>query len=603
MKEQLRQTVLVVTALLAAGLSCAGEWQYEDVSRVVAISDVHGAYDAMVTTLRNAAVIDEDLRWAGNDAHLVIVGDLLDRGPDSRPVMDLLMQLESAAEAAGGKVHVLIGNHEAMNLTGDLRYVAREEYAAFAAEETAEQRQRWFDAYAEKRPKNNPLSQAEFDDEFPPGFFAHRRAFRADGKYGSWLLGKPVIVVINGSAYVHGGLSPKIAEIGLQGVNGDLVSDLKLYVEQVTVLIDAGVLMPSDNSNRHASLLQKYLPPPYLEKSLLQAIADVRRLAESPLFETYGPLWYRGNVACGQVIEEQRLQEGLEKIGASRLVIGHTPTSSRQILQRFNGRIVEVDTGMLRAYYRGSGNALVIEGDDMYVVAESGARLEDPMPHPRRVGARPNAMTAEQLEALLREGQVSNERNERQLQRVTYSVSNGDSVVNAVFVKRKGKGFYPNVAAYRLDKMLGLGMVPVTVQRNVDGEEGSLQFLPEKVMDEDDRADSGWGGSAWCPLADQWPAMYLFDVLIYNEGRTPKRMLYSTDLGQLILSEHQNAFAARKGRPRHLNNAPIVVTSGWQAALQALDLARLEAELGDVLDKKRLRALDERRQQLLQPAN
>lgn len=603
MKGRLRQTLLAVAALLAAGLSCAGDWQYEGVSRVVAISDVHGAYDAMVATLRNAAIIDDELGWAGEDAHLVIVGDLLDRGPDSRPVMDLLMRLEDEAQEGGGKVHVLIGNHEAMNLSGDLRYVAREEYAAFAGEETQELRQRWFDAYAAKRPRNNPLGQAEFDDEFPPGFFAHRQAFRADGKYGSWLLGKPLIVVINGIAYVHGGLSPRTAELGLQGINGDLVSDLKLYVEQVTALIDAGVLMPSDNSNKHATLLQQYLPPPYMERSLLQAIDDVKRLADSALFETYGPLWYRGNVACGQVIEEQRLLEGLAKIGANKLVIGHTPTTSRQIVQRFNGRIVEVDTGMLRAYYRGSGNALVIEGDDMYVVAESGTRLEDPLPHPRRVGARPSKMTAAQLEILLQQGQVSNERNERQLQRITYSVSDGRNVVDAVFVKRKGKGFYPNVAAYRLDKLLGLGMVPVAVQRNVDGADGSLQFLPGKVLDEGERADSGWGGSAWCPLADQWPAMYLFDVLIYNEGRTPKRMLYSTDMGQLILSEHQNSFAARKGRPRHLKNAPIVVTPGWRAAMQTIDLAALEAALGDVLDKKRLRALDDRRQQLLQSAN
>jgi hypothetical protein len=595
--------LLAVTALFAAITSWAGEWQYEDVGRVVAISDVHGAYGAMVKTLQNAAVIDEDHGWAGGETHLVIVGDILDRGPDSRPVMDLLMQLENEAAEAGGKVHVLIGNHEAMNLSGDLRYVAREEYAAFAPEETVEQRQRWFDAYAAKRSQSNALTRAEFDDEFPPGFFAHRRAFKADGKYGAWLLEKPVIVVINGIAYVHGGLSPRTAELGLEGINRDLVSDLKRYVEQVAVLIDAGILMPSDNSNKHAALLNNYLPPPYLEKVLLQAIAEVRKLSASPLFETYGPLWYRGNVACGQVIEEQRLAESLEKIGASKVVIGHTPTTSRQILQRFDGRIVEVDTGMLRSYYRGSGNALVIENDDMFVVSESGARLEDPLPHPRRVGARPNSMTAAQLEAVLQQGQVSNRREDRQLQRITYSVADGGNVVDAVFVKRKSKGFYPNVAAYRLDKMLGLGMVPVTVRRDVDGHDGSLQFLPGKTMDEGERDDSGWGGSAWCPLADQWPAMYLFDVLIFNEGRTTQRMLYSTDLGQLILSEHQNAFAARKGRPRHLNNAPVVVTSGWRAALQALDLATLESELGDVLDSKRLRALDQRRQKLLQSAD
>ena len=94
----------------------------------------------MVEALTAAEIVDGELAWSGADAHLVIVGDILDRGPDSRAAMDLLMKLETEAEAAGGRVHVLIGNHEAMNLVGDLRYVAAAEYAAFAEEEQAEER-------------------------------------------------------------------------------------------------------------------------------------------------------------------------------------------------------------------------------------------------------------------------------------------------------------------------------------------------------------------------------------------------------------------------------------------------------------------------------
>ena len=80
--------------LVIPAASFASEWQFEDVDRIVAISDIHGAYDAMVRTLQNAGVIAEDLAWSGGETHLVIVGDILDRGPNSRDAMDLLIRLE-----------------------------------------------------------------------------------------------------------------------------------------------------------------------------------------------------------------------------------------------------------------------------------------------------------------------------------------------------------------------------------------------------------------------------------------------------------------------------------------------------------------------------
>ena len=90
------------------GSAQADEWHVEGAEKIVAIADVHGAYDAMVQTLQQADVIDSELRWSGGATHLVIVGDLLDRGPKSRDAMDLLMRLEGEAPAAGGAVHVVI---------------------------------------------------------------------------------------------------------------------------------------------------------------------------------------------------------------------------------------------------------------------------------------------------------------------------------------------------------------------------------------------------------------------------------------------------------------------------------------------------------------
>ena len=98
---------------------------------MVAFADVHGAYDELVALLRSQGLVDGSLRWSGADTQLVSLGDLLDRGPDSRRVLDLLMRLEGEARTAGGAVHVLLGNHEVMNIVGDLRYVSAGEYAAF----------------------------------------------------------------------------------------------------------------------------------------------------------------------------------------------------------------------------------------------------------------------------------------------------------------------------------------------------------------------------------------------------------------------------------------------------------------------------------------
>lgn len=598
-----------LTRLFALFLACslslpavAGQWQHDGVERVVAVSDIHGAYDAMVATLRNAGVLDAELRWSGGPAHLVIVGDILDRGPDSRDAMDLLMRLEQEADAAGGRVHVLIGNHEAMNLVGDLRYVSREEFADFRAEETDAERAQWLATYAQRKGAGGDISdelRQEFDDRYPPGFFAHRRAFAAGGKYGAWLLSKPVVVVVNGNAFVHGGLSPMIADIGLDGVNGTLAGELQRYVENLEALYEAGALTPMDNFYQHPRILQNYMPAADADAALMGIVKETRELFESDVHAPDGPLWYRGNVACNRLVEEERLQGALDAIGAQRVVIGHTPTQGRRILERFDGDIIEVDTGMLSERYGGSGHALLIEGDRLAVVSEGSPETTTPQPHPRQVGKRPGGfLSAEATEALLAGGEISNEREDEQ-GRTIVTVSDGERSIDAVFVKRENRQTYPDAAAYRLDRLLELDMVPVTVTRSLGRNEGSLQFLPPKLMNEQQRSEAGSGGSANCPLPQQWSAMYVFDVLLFNEGRTPERIVYSADDWQLILVGHDRAFGTDKARPKHLEALDLEVGDGWKAALRALTDDVIEREFAGLLDDRRRRALAERRDALL----
>ena len=116
---------------------------------VVAIGDVHGDYDDFVAILQKGGLIDAQHHWIAGKTTLVQVGDLFDRGPKPRDVMDLLMALEKEALPAGGRVIALLGNHEMMNIMGDLRYVTPVNYASFADAKSEERQKSGYQTYEE----------------------------------------------------------------------------------------------------------------------------------------------------------------------------------------------------------------------------------------------------------------------------------------------------------------------------------------------------------------------------------------------------------------------------------------------------------------------
>ena len=95
-----------------------------------AVGDLHGDVAQAHAALRLLGLIDDDRRWAGGNATLVQTGDLVDRGPESLPLMRYFQALQPQARATGGRVLTLMGNHEALNIEGDLRYVDANELAA-----------------------------------------------------------------------------------------------------------------------------------------------------------------------------------------------------------------------------------------------------------------------------------------------------------------------------------------------------------------------------------------------------------------------------------------------------------------------------------------
>ena len=325
----------------ALALSAAAPSPAQQPQRIVAVGDLHGDFKAWQDIARGAGLINAGDHWAGGKTILVQLGDILDREPDSLKIVRNLRQLQKEAPRKGGRVVVVLGNHEAMNLLGDNRYTTAGEYAAFADSQSAARRDRVYDANkaqleAAAKAQNPQIRpdqvRAAWVAQHPLGWVEHRLAWGPSGDLGRWATANPAIVKIGGTLFAHGGISTEYAKQPIDAVN-----------KRIATAMAAGDESPA-----------------------------------SVLTDPLGPLWYRGLVTADAdaqaaraamkppapvLTPDQELTAVLASYGAQRLVIGHTP-SLKGIQITSNGRLARIDTGNSR-YYGGPLSWLEIIGDQM----------------------------------------------------------------------------------------------------------------------------------------------------------------------------------------------------------------------------------------------
>ncbi|HEX4935084.1 MAG TPA: metallophosphoesterase, partial [Gemmatimonadaceae bacterium] len=299
--------------------------------RLVAIGDVHGDYGQFVTLLRQAEVLDGKGRWIGGRTTLVQTGDIPDRGPDSRKVMELLMSLAPQARKAGGRVVPLVGNHEAMNVLGDLRYVHPGEYEAFRGSNSQKLQERAWRLLSDSTRRADPSYREQWFAEHPLGWVEQRLAFEGNGRYATWIRENNAVVKIGDFLFLHGGVSPK-------------------YVDSTIAALNAGVRTALSGSSQ---------PPP-------------GNMAEDP----EGPLWYRGLATGDEAMLAAHVDSVLRRYGVKHVVIGHSTTPGA-IMPRFGGRVILIDAGLAAAYGANQA-ALLVEGGEVFAL-HRGKKLPLPL--------------------------------------------------------------------------------------------------------------------------------------------------------------------------------------------------------------------------------
>ena len=365
-----RISISVLFTLLLVGLAWAGpaKSKPEPAGAVVAIADVHGDFDDFVAILQRAGLIDKQNHWAGGKAVFVQTGDLIDRGPKPREVMDLMMALEKEAPQAGGRVVALLGNHEMMNLMGDLRYVTPENYASFADSNSEQRQKSAYQLYVKWRNSHGPLltelpqpmeiTEAEWMARHPLGFIEHAEAFSPSGTYGKWVRGRAALAEIGQVIFLHGGIDPSLAHLKLDTINGHVRDEIKAFDEARQYLLDKNIILPFFTLPEITAVVQAEITAE--RKS--QVPTDPQGQARLVQFLGYGewfsvkvdgPLWFRGYDKWTD--EEGMAQIGkiLEAYDAAHIVVGHTVQKGGRVRPRFGNKVFLIDTGMLSSYYPG----------------------------------------------------------------------------------------------------------------------------------------------------------------------------------------------------------------------------------------------------------
>jgi len=385
----LKGTALVV---LAAALCCAAVARADDSSgggRIVVLGEVQGAAHTVTGLLQNMGLVDGDGNWSGGNATLIQTGDLMDGGVAVRDTLDLFMRLQQEAPATGGEVIVLLGNHEAMNILGELRDVNYLAYQTFAGPESETRQREAYDAHVAWRKQRAEAVGETFtpDQQYveewlavhPVGWVEYVEAMGPDGRYGRWLRTLPVAVSIDGVLFIHAGISPEMKGMTVDQINSVAADEIAGFDDDRARMVAEGLCLPLASAREMVGVAKE-------EILFVNGLAASDRNAGNPrvaralelqplldwgswsVLSDKGPLWFRGAYKWTGKQQESEMAAILDASQVPRMVTGQSDGKTHEIQARFDNRVVLTSTDMTDDAWGGGQPAALEISDGVYTV-------------------------------------------------------------------------------------------------------------------------------------------------------------------------------------------------------------------------------------------
>ena len=551
-----RNLFIAISAFISVGLLLLASppfcpaaqvpFEWTGVEKIIAVGDLHGDYDNFVLILKNPKVglVDENLHWIGGKAHLVQTGDILDRGDKAKEILELLMRLEDEAEAAGGKVHVLIGNHEEATITGISLdypdYVTPRQFVSFLPEGYRKSREKqflsrlpddekalvqalgddldknpslldfWTGVLANVRKRNDPLAALAYVENF-------------NQTYRKWLLKKNCVIKINDIVFVHGGINLEYSKWKIEDLNE--VFRVELY---------AYALNPTN---------PRIGGEPFTPKLV---------------YNRQSPLWYRQD----NVASQEEIDQILANLGARRMVVGHNflgaGGGSPIVLQgddvrRFEDKVWMIDTGIGYTDLGGILYALIIDnGKFDFFAGSAEPTAQSPEAQPTNDGPKTPEETEKFLKTAVPQLVVPGAAGRTEPWRVKMGSNGITRWAQFKYINRPRPLPIPDsynyeIAAYELDKYLGLGLVPPAVPRTINDTPGSLQMFIENAIRESDRKKGNTTPADPQAFDRAMAELRVFENLVYDVCGNDRDTFIQKETGKVYRVDFSEAFAPEKG--------------------------------------------------------
>lgn len=297
------------------GLEKVEDAIYSNPEKLLVVSDIEGNFTGFFSFLLSNRVIDTNGNWIYGDGHLVLNGDFVDRGKDVTQVLWLIYKLEQQAEAQGGKVHYILGNHEIMMLQGNVSY-ANFKYIQAAKE----------------------ISGNQYWDR------AMLRLYSENTELGKWLRNKNIVERIGNTLFVHAGLNVRHMDAGL-----DIPTLNKIARENY------GKPYTKNFKSKKEELTLSSIYSPYWDRSLAM---DFKNKA----------LYFLNNINVKET-SQQELNKLLKYYGASRVVIGHSIVDDIKV--DYEGKVIKIDIKHGTQLRSGDTKGIFFENGHVYKVDDA----------------------------------------------------------------------------------------------------------------------------------------------------------------------------------------------------------------------------------------
>jgi hypothetical protein len=294
---------------------------YDMPNKLIAISDIEGNFTGFYSFLYSNGVIDKNGNWAFGNGHLVLNGDFVDRGNQVTQVLWLIYHLEGEAQKHGGKVHFILGNHEIMNMYGDVSY------SDFKYIEVAKR-----------------ISK---QNDWDKGL---RYIYSEKSEIGRWLRSKNIVEKIGDNIFVHGGLNT----IHLNG---------KYSIRELNTISRAyNGIWPVEGtvkSDRDRPVLSS-INSPFWDRQLN--------------FEWKYKIMFMLNRIDAKATTQSELDSILNFYKVSKLIVGHCVVGD--VRSSYQSKVISIDIKHGKKMNSGETKGLLIEGTVYFKNNDNGDRTK-----------------------------------------------------------------------------------------------------------------------------------------------------------------------------------------------------------------------------------